>query len=71
MPSKDFKKLRLTENDLDFLVETVSPDVRDKSRLKEILREDEDFKRSFLCDEKVFRRILDDEKIFLKVSPAL
>ncbi|MBW2029741.1 MAG: hypothetical protein JRH06_09870 [Deltaproteobacteria bacterium] len=71
MPSVDFKKLRLTENDLDFLVETVSPDVKDKPRLKQILQEDEDFKKSFICDEKVFHRIMDDEKIFLKVSPAL
>ena len=71
MPASDFKKLRLSDNDLDFLVETVSPDVRDKKRLKEILRDDEDFKKSFICHEKVYQAILFDDEIFIKISPTL
>ena len=71
MTASDYKKLRLSDNDLDFLVETVSPDVRDKKRLKEILRDDEDFKKSFICHEKVYQAILFDDEIFIKISPTL
>jgi len=63
--------LRLTEKDLDFLVETTSPGVIDKIRLKEILREDEGFRNAFIEDEKVIRRVMDEEEIFLKISPNL
>jgi hypothetical protein len=63
--------LRLSEQDLDFLVETACPEVTDKSRLKRILREDRDFRNSFISDEKVFARLIDDDEIFLKISPSL
>ena len=65
------KGLRLSERDLDFLVETASPEVTDKPRLKQIIREDEDFRNTFICDEKVFRRLMDNEELFLKISPTL
>ncbi|NWF91598.1 MAG: hypothetical protein HXY46_01670 [Syntrophaceae bacterium] len=63
--------LRLSDGDLDFLIETAHPEVVDKVRLKTILREDEDFRNSFISDEKIFRRLIDDEEVFLKISPAL
>lgn len=66
-----FKSLRLSARDLDFLVETASPGVFDKPRLKQILQEDEKFRNSFIEDEKVFRRVMDEEEVFLKISPAL
>ena len=69
-PSK-FSRLHLTERDLDFLIEAASPAVRDKSNLKNILRQDDDFCNSFIGDEKVFRRIMDDDRSFLKISPIL
>ena len=65
------KGLRLSERDLDFLVETASPEVTDEPRLKQIIREDEDFRNTFICDEKVFRRLMDNEELFLKISPTL
>jgi hypothetical protein len=71
MSLSNLKSLRLSERDLDFLVETASPGVTDKPRLKQIIREDEDFKNTFIRDEKVFRRLMDDEEIFLKISPTL
>jgi hypothetical protein len=61
----------LSEKDLDFLVETSSPGVFDKPRLKQILREDEKLRNTFIEDEKVFRRLMDEEEIFVKISPAL
>jgi hypothetical protein len=62
---------RLSEGDLNFLIETVSPEIREKSGLGRIIREDEDFRKSYAGDEKVFRRVMGDEEILLKISPAL
>ncbi len=65
------KVFRLSEGDLDFLVETASPEVADKLRLKVIIREDGDFRHKFVGDERVFKRVMDDDDIFLKISPTL
>jgi hypothetical protein len=62
---------RLPEGDLDFLVETVSPEVTDKLRLKMVIREDGDFRNRFVGDDRVFRKVMNDDEIFLKISPAL
>lgn len=65
------KVLRYVEGDLDFLVETAAPEVRDKERLKQILRQDEDFRSKYVADDKVFGRLMDDDEILLKISPTL
>jgi hypothetical protein len=65
------KGLGLSDTDLDFLVETASPEIRDKQRLKQIIAEDDDFRSTFVGDEKVFRRVMDDEEIFVRISPML
>ena len=70
MPHLNARRLRLSDRDLDFLVETASPEVTDKPGLKQIITEDEDFRNTFIGDEKVFRRLMDDEEIFLKISPT-
>lgn len=63
--------MRFSSRDLDFLVETASPEVTDRSRLKKIITEDEDFRDTFVGDKKVFQRVMDDDEIFLKISPTL
>jgi len=63
--------LKLSNKDLEFLVESASPGVTDKARLKQIINEDEDFRNTFVSDERVFNRVMDDKEIFLKISPAL
>ena len=60
-----------TERDLDFLTETVHPEVIDKLKLKEIIREDEGLRSAFISDEKVFVRLMTDDEILLKISPRL
>jgi hypothetical protein len=70
MPVSKFRSLRLSDKDLDFLVETVSPGVIDKPKLKQIIKEDEGFRNTFIDDEKVFRRLVNEEEAFLKISPA-
>jgi len=64
-------RLRLSDKDLDFLVETAAPEVTDKIRLKQIIREDEGFRSTFVADEKVFNRVINDDELFLKISPIL
>lgn len=62
---------RLSDRDLDFLVETGAPNVRNKARLKEIIREDEDFRNNLITDEKVCRQVMDNDEILLRISPTL
>jgi len=71
LPTLNLKRLTLSDKDVDFLVETVSPQVTDRSRLKQIIQEDEDFRNSFIGDDRVFGKLMDDEEIFLKISPSL
>ena len=71
MPLNKIVNLQLSDRDLDFLIEAAATGVADKANLKRILREDEDFRDSFVSDEKVFRRLMADDEIFLKISPSL
>lgn len=61
----------ITDRDLDFLIETVHPGVIDKLKLKEIIREDEGLRSTFIADKKVFGRLMNDDEIFLTISPRL
>ncbi len=61
----------LSENDADFLIETVSPEARNKPGLRQILRQDQDIRNSYVADEKTFRRLMSEEESFVKISPAL
>jgi hypothetical protein len=71
MPLFNLEKLRLTDTDLDFLVDAAASEVQDKDQLKQIIREDEDFRRTFIGDEKVIGKVMADDDILLKISPAL
>jgi hypothetical protein len=71
MAFSQHERLRLSDRDLDFLIETAAPDVKDKSNLKRIIRKDKDFLNSFIGDENVFRKLMNDDAIFLKISPVL
>ena len=48
------KTWRLSEQDLDFLIDTVSPEVTDKPHLKQIIREDDDFRNTFIAMPEYF-----------------
>lgn len=65
------RQKRLSERDLDFLIDTVSPEVSDKAHLKQIVREDEDFRNTYVGDVKIFQRVMGDDEILLKISPTL
>ena len=71
MPLTTWKQVSLSDRDLEFLVETVSPGVSDRVRLKQIIRDDDDFRKNFITSDKVFQRLMDDDEILLKISPHL
>ena len=71
MSLPNLKGVHLSDRDLDFLIETTASEVTDKGRLKQIIREDEDFRNTFTGDQRVFRRVMDDDEILLKISPSL
>ncbi len=56
------KYLPLLQSDVHFLVETVSPEVRDRLRLERIVSEDKDIRKVYVKDGKVFRRLMDEEE---------
>jgi hypothetical protein len=63
--------VRLSDRDLHFLAETAAPTVRGKAELKRVLREDADFRKSFIESEEVARSVLDEEENFVRISPVL
>ncbi len=63
--------VELSENDLNFLIDVLSPEVGDRRHLRQILSEDEDFRNAFIQDERVVRRIVEDDTVFVRISPRL
>jgi hypothetical protein len=61
----------LSDSDLDFVVEALSPEPLTRFRVKEIMKEDEYLRGAFLSDAKVFTKLMEDERVFLKISPQL
>ena len=64
-------QMRLSEGDLDFLIETASSGGTDKFGLRRILREDDVLRNAFVRDERVIRRVIEDDQVFLRISPPL
>ena len=62
---------RLTDADLDFVVETVASDAKDKAGLKALVQEDESFRKALIGDQRLFDEVVSDEEAFLRLSPAL
>ena len=63
------ESLRLSDKDLDFVIQEAAPEFVHKDKLKELIREDEGFRKALVGDEKVFRRVMADEEIILRISP--
>jgi hypothetical protein len=71
MSQPNLSRPRLSERDLDFLIDTAHPEAKDTYRLRQVIKEDEGFRDNFIEDEKVFRRVMADEEVFLRISPTL
>ena len=61
----------LTESDLEWVVGAAAPGTADMESLKRLIREDGDFRKALVGDEKVFERLISDEEVFVKISPIL
>ncbi len=67
----DWERVRFTDADLEFLVETAAPEVSDKARLRKLIETDEDLRDAFIEDENTSHKILTDREAFLRISPRL
>lgn len=63
--------LRLSQGDLEFLVDTAAPDHGDKAKLVEIAREDEDFRKAFIASEPVAELVVSSDEVLTRISPVL
>ncbi len=63
--------LRLSQRDLEFLVDTAAPDHSDKAKLVEIAREDEDFRKAFIASDPVAELVTSSEEVLARISPVL
>jgi hypothetical protein len=61
-------ELKLKESDLDFVVETAAPEFEDKEKLKQLIREDQDFRKHLIGNEKLLKKVMTDEEIEIKIS---
>ena len=61
----------LTEADLAFVVGEAAPGAANKDKLRQLARDDEDFRKALLGDDKVFERVVGNEEALVKISPAL
>jgi hypothetical protein len=71
MKIRYLKNIELSETDLDFIVQVAAPMFKDKAKLKQIIMEDDDFRRGLVLDNRVFKRVMSDRQILLRISPAL
>lgn len=56
---------------MDFVVQAAAPESKNKAKLRQLITEDEDFRKGLVSGEKVFKRVMADEEIILRISPAL
>lgn len=71
MSDLSLMRMKPTDADLDFVVEEVAPDAKDKARLRRLILEDEDFRNAMVGDDRVFHRVMTDQEIIVRISPAL
>ena len=63
--------MSFTEADLDFVAGKAAPGALNTDSLRQLIRENEAFRKALVGDERVFQQVMSDEEIFLKISPAL
>ncbi|MFH1036470.1 MAG: hypothetical protein V1756_00165 [Patescibacteria group bacterium] len=71
MAVKNIRPASLKECDLDFVVETVSPQAKNKEEIKTAIREDKGFRVSIIGNDALFERIVHNRQLIMGISPAL
>ena len=65
------RRTRLTEADLNFVLEETTPKAQHKEPLRKSILEDDNFRKTIIGDDRVFQRVMNDDEIFVKISPSL
>ncbi|MGQ9457134.1 MAG: hypothetical protein ACUVXH_10580 [Anaerolineae bacterium] len=63
--------LRLSDQDILFMVQTLMPHRTDHARVVEAIRDDRAYLEAMLDDERLFQQVMGDEEILIKISPRL
>lgn len=63
--------LGLKERDLDFVVNAVSPEAKNKKEIKKAINEDPGFRTSIVGSDALFERITKNRELVVGVSPGL
>ena len=63
--------LMLSDADLKFIVETLTPDIRDHSRVSGAVRDKPEILDAMIGDPRLVERALDDEEVVVHISPRL
>ncbi|HIC48282.1 MAG TPA: hypothetical protein EYP00_00215 [Dehalococcoidia bacterium] len=63
--------LDFTDRDLEFLVAVVVPRAANASSVRETIRNDPEYRKAIVSDERVFSQVINDNESFLKISPSL
>ena len=61
----------LSDTDLKFVVETVTPDPLEQGRVAEAVRDKPDIQNAMVSDARLVRRVLDDDEAVVHISPRL
>ena len=64
-------RIALPEQDLNFIIQTVAPEARNTARLKQLINEDQSFRKGLLSDQKLFQRVTSSSPLILGISPLL
>ena len=63
--------LDFTDRDLEFLVAVVVSRAANASSVREAIRNDPEYRKAIVSDERVFSQVINDNESFLKISPSL
>jgi len=63
--------LDFTDRDLEFLVAVVVSRAANASSVGEAIRNDPEYRKAIVSDERVFSQVINDNESFLKISPSL
>jgi len=63
--------LDFTDRDLEFLVAVVVPRAANAPLVREAIRNDPEYRKVIVSDERVFSQVINDNESFLKISPSL
>ena len=61
----------LSDADLKFIVETLTPDSRDHARVTQAVRDKPDILDAMIGDPRLVDRVMDDEEVVVYISPRL